>query len=82
MSAGSLEFRQRFLESFGVATFVDVGQDSGNGKPFTNDWRIGAGAGLRYYTSIGPIRLDFAVPLVKQSGSDSFEVYIGIGQAF
>ena len=43
MSAGSLEFRQRFLESFGVATFVDAGQASANGKPFTNDWRIGLG---------------------------------------
>jgi translocation and assembly module TamA len=82
MSAGSLEFRQRFLESFGVAAFVDAGQASANAKPFTNDWRIGAGAGLRYYTPIGPIRLDFAIPLVKQTGSDSFEVYIGIGQAF
>jgi translocation and assembly module TamA len=38
--------------------------------------------GARYYTSIGPIRLDVAVPLNKLPGGDSFELYIGIGQAF
>jgi translocation and assembly module TamA len=44
--------------------------------------REGVGAGLRYYTPIGPIRLDFAIPVVPVRGGDSFEVYIGIGQAF
>ena len=38
--------------------------------------------GARYYTAIGPIRLDVAVPLNKQRGDDTFELYIGIGQAF
>ncbi len=82
VSAGSVEFRQRFLESWGAAVFVDAGQASADGKPFTESWRVGAGAGLRYYTSIGPIRLDFAVPVNREPGGDSFEVYIGIGQAF
>src|SRR6202000_559665 len=31
MSAGTVEFRQRFLESYGVAAFVDAGQDSADG---------------------------------------------------
>ena len=44
--------------------------------------REGVGAGLRYYTPIGPLRLDFAVPVTPVRGGDSFEVYIGIGQAF
>jgi translocation and assembly module TamA len=82
MSAGSLEFRQRFLDSWGVAVFADAGQNSAGGAPFTDAWRVGVGAGIRYYTSIGPIRLDFAVPMNREPGGDSFEVYIGIGQAF
>jgi translocation and assembly module TamA len=82
MSAGTVEFRQRFLESFGVAAFVDAGQNSADGKPFSANWRMGAGVGARYYTAIGPIRLDFAVPLMRERSGDSFEVYIGIGQAF
>jgi translocation and assembly module TamA len=82
VSAATVELRQRFLESFGVAAFVDVGQNSGDGKPFSANWRMGAGIGARYYTSIGPIRLDVAVPLIRERSGDSFELYIGIGQAF
>ena len=44
---------------------------------------VGVGAGLRYYTPIGPVRLDIAVPTRKYStDDDAFEVYIGLGQAF
>jgi translocation and assembly module TamA len=38
--------------------------------------------GARYYTSIGPIRLDVALPLNRNPGSGSFELYLGLGQAF
>jgi translocation and assembly module TamA len=82
ISAGTVEMRQRILGNYGVVGFVDVGQVSTNGEPFTSDWHAGAGVGARYYTSIGPIRLDVAVPLNKLPGGDSFELYIGIGQAF
>jgi len=43
---------------------------------------VGGGLGMRYYTPIGAIRLDVAVPVNKQPGSDTFEVYVGLGQAF
>jgi translocation and assembly module TamA len=82
VSAGTVEFRQRFLEHWGAAAFIDVGHASADGKPFSANWRAGAGAGLRYYTPIGPIRVDIAVPLIAVRGGDSFELYIGIGQAF
>jgi translocation and assembly module TamA len=45
-------------------------------------WAVGVGAGARYYTSIGPLRLDFAVPTARRRKDDRFEVYIGLGQAF
>jgi translocation and assembly module TamA len=82
IATGTLELRQRILGSYGVVGFVDVGQVSSNGTPFSNNLHAGAGVGARYYTPIGPIRLDLAVPLNKLPGGDSFEVYIGIGQAF
>ena len=82
ISTGTVELRQRILGSYGVVGFVDVGQVSANGAPFTSNWHAGAGVGARYYTSIGPIRLDVAVPLNKLPGGDRFELYIGIGQAF
>lgn len=82
ISTGTVELRQRIVGNYGVAAFIDAGQVSANGTPFTGNWHEGAGVGARYYTSIGPIRLDFAVPLNKLPGGDRFEVYIGIGQAF
>jgi translocation and assembly module TamA len=82
ISAGTVEFRQRILDNYGMVGFVDAGQVTANGNPFEGSWRVGAGVGFRYYTSIGPIRADVAVPLNKQPGGDAFELYLGLGQAF
>jgi translocation and assembly module TamA len=65
--------------------FLDAGNVSQNLSPFNGQLKTGAGVGLRYYTPIGPIRLDVAVPLQRRSGhnpDDAFEIYIGLGQAF
>jgi translocation and assembly module TamA len=48
----------------------------------TTCWAVGVGAGARYYTPIGALRLDIAVPTDRRSNDDRFEVYIGLGQAF
>ncbi len=81
--AGSAEFRQRFGANYGAALFVDGGQVSSTLQPLPNVFRIGVGGGIRYYTPIGPIRLDVAFPTKRYStDDDSFEVYIGLGQAF
>jgi translocation and assembly module TamA len=82
VDAGTIEFRQRFLEDYGVAVFVDAGQASANSAPFTGTLEVGAGLGGRYYTSIGPVRLDVAFPLTSVPHGDAFELYIGLGQAF
>jgi len=80
--AGTVEFRQRILDKYGAAIFVDAGQVTADGPPFVGTWRAGAGVGARYYTAIGPIRADVALPLNRQAGGSSFELYFGIGQAF
>jgi translocation and assembly module TamA len=82
ITTGGLEFRQRLYANWGFVAFVDAGQVSASIKPLPDDIRVGAGAGVRYYTPIGPIRFDLAVPIDRRSGEDSFEVYIGLGQAF
>ncbi len=82
IATGTVEWRQRIVGNYGVVGFVDVGQVSANGVPFTSNWHAGAGIGARYYTPIGPIRLDVASPLNRLPGGDSLEIYIGIGQAF
>ena len=80
--AGTVELRQRIGKHFGAVAFVDVGQVSASGWSFDGPWGVGAGLGGRYYTSIGPIRVDLAVPVNKLPDSGSFQIYIGIGQAF
>jgi translocation and assembly module TamA len=84
ISAGSLELRQRFGVNFGAAAFVDGGQVSASVKAVPDEFRFGVGAGLRYYTPIGPIRFDIAVPtkVLPWPNNDHFEIYIGLGQAF
>jgi translocation and assembly module TamA len=49
---------------------------------FKEPIRFAAGLGLRYYTAIGPIRLDLAMPLERTRGATQVAVYVSIGQAF
>ena len=81
--AGGIEYRQRFGRNFGAAFFVDAGQVSNTLSLTPGNIFVGVGAGVRYYTPIGPIRLDVAVPTKSTAIEDqSFQVYIGLGQAF
>jgi translocation and assembly module TamA len=82
ITAGSVELRQRFGTNFGAAVFVDAGQVSASRRAVPGEFRIGTGAGVRYFTPIGPIRLDVAVPTQRRAGEALFEIYIGLGQAF
>lgn len=79
MEAFNLELRQRMGTNFGFVAFVDSG---GVSSPAGSVYRVGVGAGMRYYTSIGPIRLDLALPTKRRPNDDRFELYIGLGQAF
>ena len=78
----SVEWRQRVWGDFGAVAFVDAGAVGTSSLPDTSNLRVGAGLGLRYYTAIGPIRADVAMPVVRQTGSSGYGIYVGIGQAF
>jgi len=51
-------------------------------RPDLSHWRYAAGLGVRYYSSFGPIRVDFGVPLNRQKGDGPFAVTVSLGQAF
>ena len=78
----SVEFRQRIGQSFGAVAFVDAGAVGTQAFAPTDAMRVGAGLGLRYYTPIGPIRADVALPLIRQQGSGAFGFYVGLGHAY
>ena len=82
IDAYSVELRQRLFGDFGAVAFVDAGRVSASGGPFHGKAEVGAGVGVRYYTAIGPLRMDLAVPLTSVPGNDHYQVYIGLGQAF
>lgn len=80
---GTAELRLRVSETIGVAAFVDVGRAYADNLPDpTQDLFWGVGAGLRYYTPIGPLRLDLAVPLDRRDSDSAFQLYVSFGQAF
>lgn len=79
----SLELRARATETLGGVVFVDSGSVFEASLPdFDQDLRTGAGAGLRYFSPIGPLRLDVGVPINSRSSDDAFQIYVSVGQAF
>ncbi|MBW4710674.1 autotransporter assembly complex protein TamA [Roseobacter sp. YSTF-M11] len=79
----SAEIRMRTTGNLGYVGFFDAGYIGREVFPDgSGEWQTGAGVGLRYDTPIGPIRLDVGVPTSGDDDNTSFQVYIGIGQAF
>jgi len=78
-----VELRYRFLEDVGVVAFFEGGNVYDDRLPDpTRNLLWGAGVGVRYFTGIGPIRLDVAVPLNGRPADAPFQIYISLGQAF
>ncbi|MFT5434960.1 MAG: outer membrane protein assembly factor BamA [Myxococcota bacterium] len=78
----SFEARVFLPAEFGIVAFVDVGQIWT--FPERTDFStidVAVGPGLRYYTVIGPIGLDFGF-LLTQPNPENVVVHINIGQSF
>ncbi len=72
---GSIEIDQMFGPIFGMAGFIDAGDATDS---FSTSLEKGVGAGLRWRTPIGMVRLDLAHP-VKRPDLDRVRVHISIG---
>ena len=82
ITAGGIEFRQRILQNWGFTVFTDAAEVTDRNADFPAKYGVGAGVGLLYYTSFGPLRAQVAFPAVKLPNSGRFELYVAIGQAF
>ncbi|MEM9421209.1 MAG: BamA/TamA family outer membrane protein [Pseudomonadota bacterium] len=94
----NIEGRQQITKKIQLAVFADGGAAYISETPdFSGDFLIGAGAGVRYATPIGPIRLDVALPLKRRTEhrfnqetgteeitfeDDAVHLYIALGQPF
>jgi translocation and assembly module TamA len=81
----ALEARIRLKQlggNFGVVPFFDGGSLTDKALPGSGKWRFAVGAGVRYYSTFGPIRVDVGIPLERQKGDGPFAVTVSLGQAF
>jgi translocation and assembly module TamA len=76
------EIRWRITKSFGLVPFVDAGSVFPDPYPNFNRMFLGAGLGLRYFSPVGPVRIDVATPLNPRSSDDPVQFYISLGQAY
>ncbi len=78
-----VEARWRFWDDYGLVPFLDAGQVYNESFPdLTQTIQYAGGLGFRYYSPIGPIRLDLASPINKRQQDRVIQFYISIGQAF
>ncbi|MBP1742668.1 MAG: outer membrane protein assembly factor [Deltaproteobacteria bacterium] len=80
----SFELRLKISDRIGVVGFLDGGNAFASPEPdFSQGLLWGTGVGLRYYSPVGPFRLDVGFPLDRRPGlDDRFQVYVSLGQAF
>jgi translocation and assembly module TamA len=81
----SAELRLQPGNRLGYVAFIDGGSvyNELSVGSITDSFRYGAGLGLRWFTTIGPLRADLAYPLnPDDSQKDSLQFYISLGQAF
>lgn len=79
----SAEARIKITDTIGIVPFFDAGTAYESTFPDGKQpLQMAAGLGLRYYTGIGPIRVDVAAPLNPRKGDKPVALYVSIGQAF
>ena len=72
---GSVEIDQRVFGNWSVAAFIDMGNAFDTFKDIS--LKTGVGGGIRWYSPLGPIRLDIGVPL--DDAPDSFRIHVTLG---
>ena len=78
-----VETRIRVTDTIGIVPFVDAGMVTEESfVDFSEDLRVGAGLGVRYFTGFGPLRVDLGIPLNADDDDDAFQIYFSLGQAF
>jgi translocation and assembly module TamA len=73
---GSIEFDQLFAGEWSLAAFIDSGNAYDKFKDFNPATSVGVG--IRWYSPLGPIRVDVAFPL-EDDAPDEYRLHIYLG---
>lgn len=76
----SAEARYKTTKSLWTVLFLDSTLLNEKSMMFNGEYKPSVGAGLRYDTIVGPVRIDIGVPLREEKKSPVF--HISFGQAF
>jgi outer membrane protein insertion porin family len=76
------EMRLPLGKGFGLVPFVDAGNVWQTLDDFDAELKYTVGAGLRYKTPVGPVRVDYGYKLNRDSGESTGEVHFSFGHAF
>ena len=77
------ELRFPLFKGLGMVAFVDGGNIWRNVEEFdASEIRATAGAGIRYNTPIGPLRLDIGCKFDREEGEDKCIPHFTLGHAF
>ncbi|HVG07971.1 MAG TPA: translocation/assembly module TamB domain-containing protein [Thermoanaerobaculia bacterium] len=76
-----LRFPLPFADLTGLV-FFDAGQIWEGLGAFGTDLAKSLGLGARYRSPVGLLRLDLAFPLDRRPGDESYQLYLGLGNAF
>ncbi len=80
---GAIELRYKLFQSMSIVPFFDFGNVFEKAMPDVIDFKYSAGLGLRFFTPIGPLRFDVAVPIENKTiEPKDFQLYVSIGQSF
>ncbi len=76
------EFRFSLGKGFGLVTFLDAGNVWKLAEDLKAELKYTAGAGLRYGTPVGPLRIDYGQKINKEDDESSGELHFTFGHAF
>jgi outer membrane translocation and assembly module TamA len=77
------ELRFRLLKRMGIVLFVDGGNVWVEYPDIQlSDFKYSTGAGIRFNTPVGPLRLDWGYKLNRELGESPSELHFTLGHAF
>ena len=79
----NLDYRFPIFGGLGGVVFADAGNVWADWRDLrAGDLELGLGAGVRYLSPIGPLRLEIAWKTDRRPGEDAYKIFLSVGNPF